>query len=310
MQTNEQGKQTDKNHNQDESSPQRMLAKMAMDRAKRLWEIGEKDQAIKDIREAYQNAPDLAFGAFLQALKILGDEKNRAGDIQGARIAWQEAYDISGKEEFRQKLGQTSQTFVNREPPSEIERSVTSIRKCSNCQKELSPGWTICPYCGANLQGESVRKVENQVVQARASINSNMDVHVDDVPQIQTPTHEADEGTPKIKRGGCLNAFLIYSIIGNSLAVIFILAMAVYNPDGNSSPEWIFFLTLLFQVVVVISLIGIFRWSKNAVIIYFVLCSLVLIANLISGQFLYSVQSFVSIMLMYSLLKPYWEQLN
>lgn len=190
------------------------------------------------------------------------------------------------------------------------DNSGGSIRKCPNCHNDVLPGWKICPYCEASLDENPAPVVRVPVYDQRPGDRVGIESHRHEIQENPVNLTEGGESIPNLKRGGCLNTYLIFLIVVTTLLLIgLLLALLILN-SGEAIVNYILLYAAIAQIITLISLWGIYKWKKVGAIAFYVISIIFFIQSLFAGHILSSIWSMIALFLMISLLKPYWRQMN
>jgi hypothetical protein len=133
-------------------NPARRLAQATLERAQVLWEMGNRELALKDFQEAYITAPDLAGIPYSHAIHQMGAEKQAVNDLDGAMADFQLARELAPEGDWRSKLEANILALDQILHPDKSEPSIIVPSICPQCGKETLTDWKFCPYCNTDLQ--------------------------------------------------------------------------------------------------------------------------------------------------------------
>jgi hypothetical protein len=176
---------------------------------------------------------------------------------------------------------------------------------CPNCQTENPGSKLICENCGADLTG--IERYESIEPQPAADEGTLEPTQAETVPPAATTNKPLpNESSNKPGRGGCLTAFLILAIIGNSLTGLYYLYTGISNVETERLI--VFLLPFLVSVLAVVFAIAMWKFKKWGVYGYAGLLIINAILNLLAGGWTQLLATAIGlVILLYLFKKPVWD---
>ena len=120
-----------------------LLVIATLKRAAILLEMGQTNEALEEFKSAYEASPSLAAEPYAKALFQKGQEKTKAGDIDGALVNFRSTLEIAPDGRLKNEISGKINDLENPKP--------VQPPACPSCRRETKPGWKNCPHCGTTL---------------------------------------------------------------------------------------------------------------------------------------------------------------
>ena len=113
------------------------------------------------------------------------------------------------------------------------------------------------------------------------------------------------------KRGGCLTAFLVFSLIVNSLtAIYYLVAGASVRQALPSMPSWAIPVLIVLAGVNVIFVVAVWKWKKWGVYGFTAVALIAFVINLMSVGFLGALFGLIGLGILIFLLRNVWSEMD
>lgn len=129
-------------------------------------------------------------------------------------------------------------------------------------------------------------------------------------PPPYVPDNNNDFPETRPERGGCLTAFIILMIIGNSIAILLYLTMGKEISRKAHIPAYAPLLMIVFGIVNIICAFLIYNYKRSGVYGIVVSGAITLITNLAMGLGPTSFGGIIGIVILIALVSPNWEHFD